>query len=163
MEEFNINVIKEDKRLPTGKIAVWTYVKHTGAVMVLPILNDKEIIMIRQYRPAIGKWVYELPAGAIEGDENPSIRAEKELAEETGFTAESIKPLFESYSSPGFSTEKIFFFTATGLKKGEQRLEENEIIEVEKIKLSKALEMIKNNKVESGHAIQAILFYCFAR
>ncbi len=163
MEEFNINVVKEDKKLPNGKTAVWTYVKHTDAVMVLPILNDEEIILIKQYRPAIGKWVYELPAGVIEGNENPKIRAAKELTEETGFTAESIEPLFESYSSPGFSTEKIFFFTARELKEGKQMLEENEIIDVEKVKLSKAIEMIKENKIESGHTIQAILFYCFAR
>ncbi len=163
MEEFSINVVKEDKKLPNGKTAVWTYVKHTDAVMILPILNDEEIIMIKQYRPAIGKWIYELPAGMIEGSEDPKIRAAKELAEETGFTAGSIKPLFESYSSPGFSTEKILFFTATELKKGRQMLEENEIITVERVKISKAIEMIKSNRVESGYTIQAILFYCFAR
>ena len=155
------DVEKRRKRLPNGVSMDIEMMRHNGAVVILP-LNEGNIVFIREYRPVVSKWLYELPAGTMEKGESPMKCAVRELKEETGFTAKSIAPMFTSFSAPGVSTEKLYFFLAQGLKEGRQRLDEHEIIRTRELSPKRLLGMIKGSKIIDGKTIQGILYYrCF--
>lgn len=125
-------------------------VSHYGSAVIVPVFSDKTVALVRQYRHAAGKSLLEIPAGSLEKDENPEIGAERELEEEIGVKAEKIELLTEFYVSPGFLEEKMFVYLATGLSEVGQKLEEDEILSVEKIDFPKAFEMIKNGEIEDA-------------
>ena len=120
------------ERLPNGAAMNMHVVRLNGGAVIIPVHGSK-LVLERQYRPAIGRWLYELPAGLIEKGEEPIEAARRELKEETGFTAASIEHAFSSYSSPGLSDEIVHFFIARGLRKGKRHLEKHEIIETRDI------------------------------
>ncbi len=144
--------------LPNEKKINIDFVKHNGAAAIIPILNNK-IILERQYRYVIGKYLYEIPAGTIEKKESPIECAKRELLEETGYKAKRIIPLFSSFSSPGISTEKIYYFAAYNLKKERTNREENEIITLRFVNILKAVDMIKNKSIIDGKTIQGLLYF----
>ncbi|MDD4160042.1 MAG: NUDIX hydrolase, partial [Synergistaceae bacterium] len=98
---------------PSGCEKIREVVKHKSAVTVLPINSDGKIFLVRQYRHAVDEDLYEIPAGLIEPDEEPSEAAVRELQEEIGYKPGKIEKIFEFYTSPGYSTERIIFFFAT--------------------------------------------------
>jgi ADP-ribose pyrophosphatase len=147
-------------KLPNGKLVKIHEIVHNGSVVIIPI-KDNKIILERHYRPVIGKWVYELPAGTIEKGEAPEKCARRELVEETGYVAKKIKKIFVSYPSPGYSTELQHFFLATNLEKSEKHLMVDEVINLKEVTAEEAVEMIKKKKIIDGKTIQAILFYVF--
>jgi ADP-ribose pyrophosphatase len=147
-------------KLPNGKWVKIHEAFHNGSVVIIPI-KDKKIILERQYRPVIGKWIYELPAGTIEKGESPEKCARRELAEETGYVAKKIKKVFVSYPSPGYSTELQHFFIATDLQKTKRHLMAHEVIKLKEVTPEEAVEMINKKKIIDGKTIQAILFYVF--
>lgn len=166
--------LKEENRIFEGKkfdLYVQEYVKdngqahkievivHPGSVVILPILSDDKIVMIQNYRRTIGKKLWELPAGTLEMDESPLITASRELIEETGYQANSIKPLISFYTSPGICTEMMHIFLAQNLTHVGQNLNDNEEIEIETIPLTKTLEMVKNNEIMDGKTIATLLYY----
>ncbi len=151
--------IREEKvRLPNGKSPIYTLVDHPGAIMVIPIIEDK-IMLIREYRPAVKQWLYQLPAGTIELGESPKQTASRELVEEIGYSSNKIKFIFKSYTTPGTSNEVMYFFLAEDLKKSKQNLDENEAIEVKPTKITKILEMIKSGKIKDNNTISGIMYY----
>ncbi len=91
-------------------------VEHPGAVAVLPILSGGDVILIRQYRPAINREILELPAGLLEPGEEPIETGKRELLEETGYHSDNLEFIFQFYSSPGFTSEKLFLFRARDLE-----------------------------------------------
>lgn len=116
---------------------------HPGAVAVLPILDNNRIILLRQYRPGPGKWIYEVPAGTIEPGESPEETARRELEEETGYTASQWDYVATLLVSPGVSTEKIHLFIARGLqRRHEPRPEKGEYIEVVAMSLDEAKNIV---------------------
>jgi len=131
---------------------------HPGAVVILPLLGDKTI-MLRQWRPGCSCWLHELPAGTIEEGEDPAETAARELEEETGYRATRIEHLASFYTSPGTSTEKIHAYIADGLVKTRQRLEEDEIIRLEIIPLKEAVRMAVNGEIEDAKTITTLLLY----
>ncbi len=151
---------RENQKIPNGTSGIFEYMLHHGGVIILAIYNNK-IAMIREYRPSIKRYIYELPAGTLEKDEAPSERARKELMEETGLIVDSknLQFLFKSYPSVGVSNEMQYFYLAFPEKKHAQRLERHEVIKVEFITLDKAIKMIKDNRIVNGPMIQAVLFY----
>jgi ADP-ribose pyrophosphatase len=134
-------------------------VRHRGAAVIVPITDDGKVVMLRQYRPAIGAWIYELPAGTIEKGERPARCAARELEEETGFAASEVKELFSSFSSPGWSTEIHHFVLARGLRKGEQNLDEDERLKVEEFTVGELRKMIADGRIADGKTIQGIYYY----
>lgn len=144
--------------LPNGKRPIYTLVDHPGAIMLLPIMQDK-IMLIREYRPAVKQWLYQLPAGTIEKNELPKQTASRELIEETGYSSNKITFLFKSYTTPGTSNEIMHFFIAEDLRKAMQNLDENETIEVKPTKITKILEMIKSGKIMDDNTISGIMYY----
>ncbi|MEM3791612.1 MAG: NUDIX hydrolase [Candidatus Micrarchaeaceae archaeon] len=153
-------LIKERISLPNGSSTEAEYIKHNGATTIIPLIGGK-VIMERQYRYVIRRYVYELPAGTIKEGERPVECARRELKEETGYVARSMKELFWSYSTPGISTEKIYFFLAKGLKKEKKSLEKNEIITTRAFRIEEAISMIKSGKIVDGKTIQGLLFFNF--
>ncbi len=132
---------------------------HPGAVVILPIVNAEEIILIRNERFVVQETLWELPAGTIENGETPLQTAEREIIEEIGYSANSIEYLLEFYASPGFCNEKLFVYLASNLTYVGQKLEENENIQVEQMPLKKALEMIHSGSIQDAKTISTLLYY----
>ncbi|MEM2865676.1 MAG: NUDIX hydrolase [Candidatus Hadarchaeales archaeon] len=134
-------------------------VEHPGAVAILPFLGGKRILLLKQYRPAIGKWIYEIPAGTLEKGEDLLACARRELEEETGYRAERMEKLFEMYLAPGYSTEKLHSFLASELHPTSPHRDWGEEIKVVKTTLPRALKMIRSNKIEDAKTIATILYF----
>ncbi|MGC8671271.1 MAG: NUDIX hydrolase [Candidatus Micrarchaeia archaeon] len=144
---------KKTKRLKKP----FTIIKSKNAVAIIPLLGNK-IVLEKQYRAAVGKFLYEIPAGKIEKGETPKEAAERELKEETGYEAGTIRHVFSGYSSPGYLTEKLDFYLAKNLKKGRTHRDSDEIISLRIVPISRALEMIKRHEIVDIKTIAAILF-----
>ena len=128
-------------------------VVHKGSAVIVPVFDDGTVALVRQYRHAAGKFLLELPAGSLEIGEDPMVGAIRELEEEVGVIAGRVEKLTEFYVSPGFVTEKMHLFLATELTETEQKLDGDEIIELERISLPRALDMIDNGLIEDAKTI----------
>lgn len=138
-------------------------VEHPGAVAILPLLERDKILLLKQYRPAIGKWIYEIPAGTLEKGEDYLECARRELEEETGYKARRMEKLFEMYLAPGYSTEKLHSFLASDLEPSSPHRDLGEEIKVVKVPFEKALKMIESNRIEDAKTIATLLFFTFTR
>ncbi|WP_146528773.1 NUDIX hydrolase [Novipirellula artificiosorum] len=112
-----------------GKTYVREVIRHPGAVVLLPMLDCDTVVMIENHRPTVAETLLELPAGTREPNEAVEITAARELAEETGYVAETLTLLHEFYSAPGICDERMFLYVATGLTAGESQREATEQIE----------------------------------
>ncbi len=130
---------------------------HPGAVCILPFVDAKTILLIRNYRAAIGQYLLELPAGTLEKNEDPMNCAGRELLEETGFLAGRIESLGDFFTSPGVLTEKMYTFAAYDLKKRTQALEQGEDIEVIPTTWSDALRMADEGEIQDGKTLAILL------
>lgn len=129
------------------------------AVIILPVTEDNQVIMVQEPRPAIGKIIISLPAGLIDAGEEPGHAARRELEEETGFLAENIQLLRTYYSSIGYSDEKIFIYLAKDMKKTQQHLDEEEDIQVITIPLEELEQMVEKNEIEDASTVIAVMHY----
>jgi len=128
------------------------------------VAPDGRIVLIKNQRHNVFETLLELPAGTIERDapahtEDPSLCAERELTEETGYTATKIEPFGWFYTSPGILTEKMYAFVATGLTPGQQQLDENEEIQVELFTADRIFELIHQNRIVDAKTIATLLKY----
>ncbi len=158
-----ISVDVDDVRFPDGRVGPLEMVRHPGASAVIPFLSDPtgpdpEILLIKQFRYAAESFLYEIPAGKLDGGEDPLVCAARELEEEAGCTAERIEHLITIYTTPGFTDEKIHLYMATGLTRGATAHEADEYIEIKKAPLSEVLDMIKRGEMVDGKSIVAILY-----
>lgn len=128
-------------------------VVHRGSAVIVPVFEDGTVALVKQYRHAAGKYMLELPAGSLEKDEDPKTCAHREIEEEIGYKAEGMELITEFYVSPGFLTEKMFVFLATGLTKTKQNLEIDELIEVKRITFPKALDLIRGGEIDDAKTI----------
>lgn len=124
-----ISLFKKELRLPNGCVTEIEIIKHPGAVLIIPFLSSDRVVMLRQFRPAINSYIYELPAGTLKQKELLISCARREVIEETGFRAKRFVKLGSIYPVPGYSTEKITIYKATGLVKQKRDFDEDEIIE----------------------------------
>lgn len=139
-------------------------VVHPGAVVVLPLLEGGRIVMIRNFRVAVGETLWELPAGTLEPPEPPEACAARELAEEAGYRAASIDPLLTFFTCPGICTERMHAFVARGLTQVGQALEATEQIETHVVTASEAVAMVRDNRIRDGKTIATLLhWWSFAR
>lgn len=152
-----VNLRIDSVKLPNGKTAAREVVEHKGAVAVVPITASGEVLMVRQYRHPAGEILLEIPAGKLDANEPPDECAKRELLEETGVVAGSIEKLFSFYTSPGFSNEVLHLYAAEDLSYQGQHLDDDEFVEVQKVPLAEALEMIKNGKINDAKTIIGIL------
>lgn len=142
-----LNLQKRIVKLQSGKIVQREIINHPGSVAIIPIIDDKTIILIEQYRSTLEKIILEIPAGTIEFNEKPEDCARRELLEETGYKAKKLKKLFSGYTTPGYSNEIMHIFLATDLTYIKESPEEDENIRTRIIKLDKINQMIKNGEI----------------
>lgn len=150
-------------RFPDGSVGELEIIRHPGASAVIPFASDPagddpQVLLIRQFRYAAERVIYEIPAGRLEPGETPLACAIRELREETGCTAARVEPLITIYTTPGFTDEKIHLFMATGLTIGASSPEADEFIEVVTIPLSEVLLMIERGEIVDGKTLIAILY-----
>ncbi|MBW2422161.1 MAG: NUDIX hydrolase, partial [Deltaproteobacteria bacterium] len=124
-----IEVVTEEVDLPNGHRATLDVIRHPGASAVVPFLSDDEVLLIRQYRYAVGGEIYEVPAGKLEGGEEPALCAARELEEEAGQRAGRIETLGSILTTPGFTDERIHLFAAYDLSPVPRRPDDDEVIE----------------------------------
>jgi ADP-ribose pyrophosphatase len=134
-------------------------VVHPGAVVVLPILPDGQVLLINNKRFAVGQVLIELPAGTLEKNEHPMNCAGRELLEETGYLAGQIQLLGSFFTSPGVLSEKMFAYVAYDLEKRQAALEEGEEIELVPVAMDQAIAMIGSGQITDGKTIATILMY----
>ena len=150
-------------RFPDGSVGELEMIRHSGASAIVPFLSgpagdDPQLLMIRQYRYAADGYLWEIPAGRLEPDEDPRDCAVRELREETGCTAERVEPLLTMYTTPGFTDEKIHLFMAVGLTHGETAHEADEFVEVVPMPLSQALAMLERGEIQDAKTALGLLY-----
>lgn len=152
-----INLRVDNALLPNGKTATREVVEHGGGVAILPLTENNEILMVEQFRYPYMETVLEIPAGKRDKAEEPLRCGIRELKEETGAIAESFKSLGELYPSPGYCGETIYMFLATGLTYGDTNPDEDEFLNVKKVPLEKAVQMVMSGEIKDAKTIAAIL------
>jgi ADP-ribose pyrophosphatase len=144
--------------LPNGEQSTREVVEHAGAVAVVALDNDNNIIMVRQYRKPVEMVLMEIPAGTMEEDEDPLLCAQRELREETGFSAEKWDKILSYFSAPGFTDEFLHLYLATGLTRGETDLDEDEFVETVHLPLTEAYRSIFAGHIADGKSIIGIQY-----
>ena len=142
--------------LPSGRMSKREIVEHRGSVTVVPVDDLGNVVLVRQYRKAIDKWLLEVPAGGLDDGETPINAAARELQEETGYRAATLEHLCTFYTTPGFCTEMMHAFLATCLVSGDARPEEDENIEIVHLPVETVLEMISRGEFQDAKTIAAI-------
>lgn len=158
-----LNLDIDRVRFPDGSAGELEMIRHPGASAVLPFASDPagadpQLLLIRQYRYAADRYLYEVPAGRLDPGEEPLTCAIRELREETGCTAERVEFLTTIYTTPGFTDERIHLFMASGLSRGEAEREADEFIEVVTLPLSQVLQLVERGEVVDAKTIIAVLF-----
>jgi len=157
--KFNGRVIKvftKKQQLPNGRQINLEIVKHPGAVLIAPFLDRGRIVMLRQYRPVIGKYIFELPAGTLGANETHLHCAKRELIEETGYIVKKITRIGEIYPAAGYTTERIVIFKAENLKKCASAPEEDEIITTQILTRQEISKLFKSGKIIDAKTICAL-------
>ncbi|MDD5730733.1 MAG: NUDIX hydrolase [Candidatus Omnitrophica bacterium] len=151
-----LRLIKKQQRLPNGYLADFEMIGHPGASLVVPFLTRDKIILLKQFRPVIGAYLYELPAGTLQDGETPLNCARREIAEETGYSASKFTGLGRIYPVPGYSTEKIFIYKAEKLQKCESRTEEDEVIKSFPVTRALVKKLFLSGKITDAKTICAL-------
>ncbi len=152
-------VTHDTVELPDGKTASREYIIHHGAVAIIAITDDNNIVIERQYRHPVRQIMLEIPAGKLEVGENPLEAAKRELAEETGFTAKSWTELGTCLPCIGYSSEKITYYVAKELKPGSSNLDEGEFLETLTMPFDEFLDMVYNGEITDTKTIAGIMLY----
>lgn len=145
-------------KLPDGKTTRREIVYHPGAVAIVPILPRNKIILVKQYRKAVEKSLLEIPAGTLEKGENPLRCAQRELIEETGYKAKKTSKLLEFYPAPGYSSEKIHIFKATGLQKTKTDMEPDEFIKIVTLTKSQIRKLYKRGMIKDSKTLIGLAY-----
>ncbi|MBE5896759.1 MAG: NUDIX hydrolase [Lachnospiraceae bacterium] len=156
-----VDVYSDTMELPDGNTQEWDFVSHrTGAACVLPVLDDGRIVLVHQYRPALNRMTWEVPAGCRDSLDEPTIvSASRELTEETGYSSDDITFLISLKTTVAFCDEAIDVYLARNLKPGKQHLDEAEVIDVKAWTMEEALEEIYAGRIQDSKTVAAILAY----
>jgi ADP-ribose pyrophosphatase len=151
-------------RYPDGSVAEVEMIRHPGASAVLPVAGsmdepDPEVLLLRQYRYASGGYLFEVPAGLPNGaEESWDDCARRELEEETGYRAARLVPLTRIFTTPGFTDEVIRLYVADGLSRGRAELDDDEFVEVVRVRFSDAVDMVRRGEIVDCKSVATILY-----
>ena len=153
-----VHLYVDKVELPDGNTSTREYIKHLGAVCVIPVTDKGEVVLVRQYRYAIGRDMLEIPAGKLDyAGEDPTGAALRELREETGAVPQRLTFIGDYYGSPALISEHIYMYLAEGLEFGENELDEDEFLTVEKIPLEALVDMVCRGEIADGKTQVAVL------
>ncbi|MGO8752233.1 MAG: NUDIX hydrolase [Thermoguttaceae bacterium] len=159
LKTVKFQVVRRQATAEDGRVHAREVIRHPGAVVLLPILDDGRICLIRNFRVSVGKRLVELPAGTLEAGEDPLHAAHRELAEETGFRARSMELLTSFYASPGILDERMHLFLASGLEPGPTALEGDEDIQPLLVSGEEAFTMIAGGTIQDAKTLIGLLYY----
>ena len=151
-----INVRVDTVRMPSGRDATREIVEHSHAVCIVPIDNDGNVVLVRQYRKPAEDALLEVPAGGVEDGEISEEAVLRELQEEIGYTADHLEHLSSFWVAPGWATEYMHAYLATGLRESRLDGDEDENIEVVRLRFDEAVSMLKTGEINDGKTIAAL-------
>lgn len=160
-----VHLSVDTARFPDGSTGELELVRHSGAAAVVPVLGelddpDARIVLLRQFRYAAGGEIYEIPAGRPDREGEPWEEvARRELEEETGYVAGSLRRMTTIYTTPGFTDERIHLFLATDLTRGRVNLDDDEFVEVLTVPRPEVMAMMKDGRIIDAKSLTALLFY----
>jgi len=132
-------------------------VHHSGSAVIIPVYDDGTVVLVRQYRHPAVRYLLEAPAGTLTKGERPEVGAARELQEELGLSATRLEKLSEFFVSPGFLEEKMWVFLATDFTEGEQRLDDDEFLDLVRLPIAEALEMITSGEIQDAKTIIGLM------
>ena len=158
---LNTNTPIECVVVPNGNIVTFDHIEHKGAAAVIPVLDDGRIVLVHQFRNSVDKHTWEIPAGGLNGKDEPTAwAARREMQEETGYvTDEELELLISIHTTFAFCNEKIDIYVAHGLKEGKQHLDEDEFVDVKAFTVDEIKEMIYSGQMTDAKTISAIMSY----
>ena len=154
----NMTLVSRPRRLPNGHRINLEMLVHPGAVCIVPVLNPKHIVLMRQYRPVVNSYLYELPAGTLDNQESPLRCAQRELMEETGYTAKRWSRQGKIFPLPAYSNEQIIIYKASSLTLTQSAREADEVIEVQPTTLRGVRKLFSAGKIIDAKTICALTF-----
>ena len=155
-----IDYYQDTVQVPNGNVVKWDFVGHKGAAAVVPVTDDGKIIMVRQYRNALDRFTLEIPAGGLNGTDEPTKQAAaRELEEETGYASKDLELLISIRTTVAFCNERIDIYVAQNLVKSEQNLDEDEFIDVKAYTVEELMRKIYDCTIEDSKTICAIMAY----
>ena len=152
-----IDLSVDEVRLPNGHTTELELIHHRGAAAAVPVDDDGNVLLIRQYRYATGGYLLEVPAGKLDGGESPETCARREVEEEIGHRPGKLIGLGWIWTTPGFTDEKIWLYLATGLQRTAQALCEHEVLSVEPTPLREAVRLAQDGEITDAKSICALL------
>ncbi|HUG33157.1 MAG TPA: NUDIX hydrolase [Anaerolineales bacterium] len=157
MQGRAFKIRRDTLKTPDGRETKFEIIEHGGSVILIPIDENGDIHFVRQYRHAAGRDLLELPAGTRDGDEPFEQCAAREIREETGMQAGSLQKVGEFYLAPGYSSEFMVVYLATGLKPNPLEADDDEFLTVEKIPVKKAIELAERGEIPDAKSLAALL------
>lgn len=156
-----LDVFEDQVRIPNGRQAERIVVRHPGAVAILAITAEQQVVLVRQWRYPVDQALLEIPAGKLNGDnEEPMTAALRELAEETPFTAESVRLIHTFYTVPGFGDEKMYLYLAESIQRNSLlETDEDEIIEPVLMTRDEVLYALQHNQIHDGKTLVALQYW----
>ena len=155
-----INMYKDTIKVSNGNIVEWDFIGHKGAAAAIPVTNDGKIILVKQWRNALDRFTYEIPAGGLEGEDEPMLEAAKrELEEETGYKSDDLEFLISLRTTVAFCNERIDVFVARNLVKTKQNLDRDEEIEIREFDKDELFTLIRSGEMQDSKTVSAILAY----
>lgn len=155
-----VKVYKDKMKISNGNIVEWDFIHHNGAAAVVPVCDNGNLLLVRQYRNALERMTLEIPAGKLDSeDEEMIVCATRELEEETGFKSKDIEFLISLKTTVAFCDEKIDVFVARNLIKSEQKLDEDEFVDVVECKIEDLLSKIYSGEIQDSKTVAAIMAY----
>ena len=155
---FRVEAVTERVELPNGTLLDLDIVHHPGAAAVVPFVSDREVLLIRQYRHAVGGMILEVPAGKLDNGEAPEVCAARELQEEAGQRPGRLVPTGAIWTTPGFCDERIHLFAAFDLAPVARSPEDDELIEVVRVSLHDALRLVWRGELSDAKSALALVY-----
>src|SRR5450631_1830177 len=152
-----IRLVERKLLLPNGRRTTYHIVLHPGAVAIVPVHANGDVVLLKQFRPAIGKEIYEIPAGTMEKGEAPLATAKREIIEETGFKAKRWEKIADFYTAPGFCDERMHVYLARDLTPAQADGDEDEILRPVRMSIDAALKLIKTRRIRDAKSIAGLL------